>query len=312
MAELAATLSELRAEMGAQRQLLSALAERVGSLTALVAARGGVGPGEPAGGGAAGLPLHAPHVPPAPRPPRGGSPAPPPSRDTSPRGGSGSGGGAFGGGGDSPPAGPTTSTENAGPGGASDRPTSAALAVGNTAALLPEYYLREQNGTIAARIGDVDGAPLSVRVTRPAGAAPTEPLRSVEGLLLRVHLERANGTVRRHTARCCATRHARATRARTPPTCVCARTGVAPTSERLSRSCVFARARARTTLVPRAPRGPASPALTHAPRPPRRPRARRWPARRTGRRCWRVRKRTCAAASRRSRSCASRTAPTTW
>jgi hypothetical protein len=186
---LAAALASLQAELGAQRALIGSLSNRVSELHALVAS-GGVLPGV--------LP------PPAP-------PTVQPLAGAAPRTGSDDSAGTAATGAHAPAAAPAATAAGVGMAdnpalalSAAARPAAAALRLANAAAMLPEYYLREHNGTIAARIVDAAGVFLSVRCGAPGGASAGSTAAAAaalaaslpDGTLLRVHLEREGGPVR--------------------------------------------------------------------------------------------------------------------
>jgi len=181
---LAAALASLQAELGAQRALIGSLSNRVSELHALVAS-GGVLPGV--------LP------PPAP-------PTVQPLAGAAPRTGSDDSAGTAATGAHAPAAAPAATAAGADNPAltAAARPAAAALRLANAAAMLPEYYLREHNGTIAARIVDAAGVFLSVRCGAPGGASAGSTAAAAaalaaslpDGTLLRVHLEREGGPVR--------------------------------------------------------------------------------------------------------------------
>lgn len=187
--DLAAALASLQAELGAQRALIGSLSNRVSELHALVAS-GGVLPG--------GLPPPAPETvqPAAGAAPRTGSAD---SAGTAATGAAAPAG--------APPATAAGADNPALAVAAAARPATAALRLANAAAMLPEYYLREHNGTIAARIVDAAGVFLSVRCGAPGGASAGSTAAAAaalaaslpDGTLLRVHLEREGGPVRAPT-----------------------------------------------------------------------------------------------------------------
>jgi len=182
---LAAAVAALQAELQAQRALISGLSTRVGELHALVSSGAGAPPGEaacaalpPPGAAADGLATSAGSD--------GGAAAATAAAAAAA----------------AKPGAPAALPAAVLPLHAAASPPAAALRLANTAPLLPEYYLREHNGTIAARIVDAAGLPLSVRAIacKPAsagGAPAAAPAASLpDGTVLRVHLEREGGTVR--------------------------------------------------------------------------------------------------------------------